>query len=338
MKWNNMNGITDIMLSIVILILAIDTIRRMVAFVLPDLFSRKCFIGKIIYGTQDEEIAKRILKGLGINIEDIKRKQSYKPHSKQKDIPPLQRLVGIISRYIYKFDHPIRYGNETPILTQYYINTMGASHSPDDLIIMCHLLNGLILQHRQKSEKCYPDYVITPKTGNPILAKKFAEIEQMKSIIRKSDDDSSRVSASDKIDIKDVISINFEGFHHLITKKSEKLIGIIIDCNVSGASTIMKTIEEFNELSDKSDFKNQIEQIEEAYILFKVDNKENIDKKFGAKNLKIFRYFDLNEKIKERIYDIRGRRKQLNPLKTKDLKKINKIIDLIKQENLLRWD
>ena len=159
-----------------------------------------------------------------------------------------------------------------------------------------------------------PDFVITPKNGNPVLGREFAATNNIISIISKHERDPAYAKTDAKLEPKATLMINFEGSDKLLELEKEnpnrELTGVIVDCNVSDGDQVFDTIDLFNKLIDNINNQNSdkllIEKISKAYILFKVDQEKSsvkVDKKFNTEGYKLYRYFDLNEDWKEELYE-----------------------------------
>ena len=87
----------------------------------------------------------------------------------------------------------------------------------------------------------------------------------------------------------------------------------------------------------------KIDSINEVYVLFRAENRScsNIDQKFEDNKCKIHRFFDLDEEIKEKIYQLRknaGEGRELDLYYDEDKSKVEEIISLMREKNLLHYN
>lgn len=322
--------------QIIIFLIGLITIREIIAafFYVP----RDKKWSWLIYNKNDENMIKFVLQQLNLNDKKLNRlsKIDYPIHEMPS---PVHRLISLLSRHIYKSNDHLSYGKDTIVNTRYYVNTMEAIHDRSDAVIMCTLIQKLIA-----SESCHasaPDFIITPKLGNPLLAYKYAEQCEIMFVISKPGDDldkSRARNAPEEFSFK----INYEGAKDVIDRArnlGRKLNGVALDCNVSNGSQLKSTVDNFNKYIEKLDL--PINKIEYGITLFKVDDKDDLDFKDmqHTQSFIIMRYFDLSEKVKEMIYSKSQEydEKYLNFNNDGSKKDINDIFTEISKENHLEW-
>lgn len=259
--------------------------------------------------------ARNVFEELGINE---KKKNSLrdnvslitKGYKRSSDNRCLKELLILLAHNSHRCP-PSTYGRDTLVKTEVIINTMEAALDNRSRDQMSDLLTNLYSKCLQDTG-C-KDFILVPKSGNPILAKKFADSWNAVCIVCKSDVDRSRVSRNiDNISGDVPIQLNLEGFTYLQERARESktpLKGIIIDCNCSGGSGLINAADEFNHVVRAYD--SGIEAIDKGMVLFRVDvalspSEFNTKFKFNQNGpLSISRYIDLNEDIKEELAELK---------------------------------
>jgi len=240
-----------------------------------------------------ESLASSILRRLGVDHRLVVRRPVH-----TVSLAGVDQLVALLTRYTRSFARDISYGKETVINSRYYVNTMEASHSENDLHLMADLIVRLILRSRND---VLPDFILTPKAGNPLLAQALHDTCSVPVVLRKAEHDKSRARGAEKAE---ALFVNFEGIHQLaeLTRHEERTLrGVAVDCNTSGGSELLDSMREFNTLIGRNGW--SVEAVSEAYVLFRPDNHTNIDERFSQHGLRIVRYFDLNEAFKKEIIE-----------------------------------
>jgi hypothetical protein len=215
---------------------------------------------------------------------------------------------------------------------------MEAVHDKDTLKILVELILNLIFfeSNNRNIKMSMPDFVIIPKGGNPILGKEVASTLGILYMLKKSDADKSKAKIDKDMYPSDYLLTNYEGSWGLDDlQKKKHLHGIIIDCNTSGGSQLINTVSEFNDLISR--MKMNIEPISKIYTLFRVDRDgTTIDNQFGRENCELKRYFDLDEKLKIKLFSMRQNsdgEKVLNYDNLEDKKKIDDFISEIRSKD-----
>jgi hypothetical protein len=246
-----------------------------------------------------------------------------------------KHLIVLIAKSIYLFDHEIGYGKDRLKKSRYYVNTMEIAHNDENLEKLTKIMYALILNDKKRNIKDI-DFIIVPKNGNPFLAKRVAEEYKAVLLVQKGGNDPSRITGKD--DPQVLFRINFEGGNELIKKaqasQDRKLNGIVIDCNASEGNIEYNAIKEFNEMVDKEVI--NANHVSVAYVLFRADDgKSKFDDTLGNdEKYRLVRYFDLNESLKQELYDLYLTNKDLDyneVLLKKERKKIKAIDSFIKE-------
>ena len=88
--------------------------------------------------------------------------------------------------------------------------------------------------------------------------------------------------------------------------------GVLIDCNAAGGGQLYHVVKEFNEFVKVRQY--NIEPIKECFVLFKLTKEDSVtgtieddDKKFTDIGCKLYRFFDLDEDDKDKIYSSKKR-------------------------------
>jgi hypothetical protein len=317
--------------KIIIIILGLSTVYSILRGFIAStgIVPKDCKFAYLVYG--DSTNLNKILSDIGFPIKQTRNKISKL--SLPNDAKISDKILCICINSIYKPKHQIDFGSETPVRTSYYINTMATVHNNEDLETMAMGILELCNKHFHR----VPDFLITPKRGNPILAYEIAKIQPtIHTILIKDTKDSSFARGHEE----DVLCINYEGLNHLLEEiensKDNKYYGIAVDCNVSDGRTLQRGIDNFNKTVGEL-YKENIEKISDAFVLFKADDAHDIDIAYGDK--KIHRYFDLTEEVKEEMYKIQNSKKTriLYNEKT-SIKEINRLKSIMQDKELIKED
>lgn len=321
----------DFAAYIVLIIVTIAHLREIIAKLFG--IRRDWKYSWLFYGQEEKMIVTETLKELGINADDIKNQIFNGKHKSSED--KKIELLEFLSYYMIQRQN--EYGYETFTKSNYYINTMEAAQNAEGLKIMTDILYTLISKSIQ--EKI--DFIITPKSGNPLLGKKLAEKLNIISILGKNTKDGAFAHLhNDDYDGK--LLINYEGSTSLINtaknSTTRKLKGILIDCNTSGGSQIMSIMDSFNDIVSNKPSLN-ISLLTDAFVLFRVDiDDNNIDSKFAGKGYHIHRWFDLSEEIKTNIWEAKKELKCqiIDSNNPKHLEVLENLIILLSKNKLLK--
>lgn len=321
--------IMEILNSVILLILALDTVRAVIA--MTGFVKTTWKYSWIIYGKYDKNIVYEVFKELGFNeaqtrgtikgIEDVAKNTGITRENAS------MRLISIISKNIVKFDSPINYGGKKMVTSSYYINTMEAVQNVETLKQMTSLMYILLEKYLDSK----PDFILAPKRGNTSLAQSLGRSIGCPVVLVKDENDKSKAQIRTEDYTRELLRVNYEGANNLLDESLKKrLKGVIIDCNVSGGSQILNIVEEFSTIIDTCDL--NIEKPKVAYVLFRADTCGiSVDDKFKDHGCSLFRYFDLNESIKEEIY---GNGKGYEHYSEDDRKIINNIINKMKTNKI----
>lgn len=297
------NWIRENIAALILTILTIVTLRDIISkfFGIP----RNKSYSWLFYNQYDKSLLIDMLNRFGLREENVTKHLRRAKNDTKNYNNPSVKLVSLLSRNIYNVK--TEFGLENPVKSEYYINTMGASHIEQELSLMCDLIAILI---DKKGGCTKPDFIITPKNGNPILGNNYAQSKNTISILSKHMKDPSFVDFDRNANPLATLMGNFEGFselYRIANKTSDnKLSGIVIDCNASGGTLILDTINSFNKLLEelkKTETNLKIESLKHSYVLFRPDNVKNIDERFSDNDCFCERYFDLTEDYKKWIYD-----------------------------------
>lgn len=296
----------ELLLSILLVVLSLVHIREIIA--ITGIVPRDRRYSRLVYNMYDLEF-------LGFLVKNRRDIPQYLLEATSVNIDksianrPSSALVDLLSDSIHGFDHLIQYGQASPSQSLYYINTMEASHRPQSLATMVELLKVLI--RTQKPHESAPDFLICPKEGNTLLVSALAQALNCACIFVKSERERSRVFSTSEQEVLTAIS-NFEGGLTLLkrsidpnadTRESRPVFGYAVDCNASGGSQLRNTIEDFNSFISR--YSARIQPIDSAFMLFRADDKDNIDRKFREIGVTLHRYIDLRENDKKKLFDLK---------------------------------
>ena len=271
-------------------------------------YSNGNWFQKIFLARKEEITAKFIAKELGFDsLSDVKKAvNKYKGDE-------LENFVKLLSNSTIKSDAKFKFGDNNE--SSYYVDTMGTSANKKDCIFMKILIQHLIDSSPKKIRNF--DYVFSRKGGNISLVSSFITSDEKQSIIAKDKEELANPTEIN-INLNDS-TIKYEGLQSLkkyATKKRGDVIGIAIDCNLSGGSTLRKAIVEFNntikELQKNTDFPKNIKPIENVFILYRAINTGDFDKAYLEDNMNCYRYFDLSENSKKILYEIKNDTAKIN--------------------------
>lgn len=317
--------------QIVLFILALDTIRAVVAFtgIIPR--STK-FWGRLIYGKYDVDIVASAFQELGYSEEQSQKEyKKLKRHiSKMRGTTSVTEenapvyLVLLLAKYCACFSENVSYGGNTISRSKYYLDTMEMVHDKKDLKIM----NDIMVMLFATVDKNKPDVIIGPKGGNPLFAAKIAEYLERPVIFAKGEKEKSKITSHSP---KEQYQINYEGSWKL-QGRDKKQKGVIVDCNISGGNQIKAIVENLNILQSEV---TNIEKVKHVFVLFRADDEhKDVETTFKNLGVSLHRYFDLDEPVKEKIYQIKldaeNEEREISFEYKDDRNKARKIIDDLK--------
>lgn len=331
----------DVFTYIIMGLLSLDTIRAIIAmtgWVKPD--SRFSWI---IYGRYERNLIQTALKEIGFTAEKSKRiskklRAVSNEVTERTGISPknaTQHLIILLAKYIVKFDNPIQYGGRHANNSQYYIDTMEISHNDKNREALSAIMMHLINQRTNQSTK--PNVIITPKGGNPLMTMQVAKGYEAHFLMAKSESDKSRITSVSN-NLKMDFLVNYEGSWETEQLSSGKCV--IVDCNISGGSQLLDIVNDIKKVTQIGDIK--FEAPNEVYVLFRADDQINIDKKFSDCGSSLYRFFDLDEELKEMLYDLkcmcRDDNIEFDIYIDKVSEEVQKIITKIKEKNKFYFD
>lgn len=329
----------DVFTYIIMGLLSLDTIRALIAmtgWVKPD-----AKFSWIIYGRYERNIIVMGLKELGFQPQKSKEisKNLRMVSNIEREIYGItdknaaEQLVILISKYIVFFDRPIQYGGSRTTTSSYYIDTMEMSHDENDKQKMTSIMAQL---YAKKGGSSKPEVIITPKGGNPLFAQAVANHYAATFVVAKSKEDKSRItSVSD--DAATYFRINYEGSWNVASSHNPPNC-ILVDCNTSGGSQLIEIVNDLRRISLKAE-NTTISTPNAAYVLFRADSGKELDinQKFQDNNCILYRFFDLDEDIKQQIYQLKqsvGSGRDPDLYYADDKKQVDDIIQNMKAKKL----
>ena len=329
----------DVFTYIIMGLLSLDTIRALIA--MTGWVKPEAKFSWIIYGRYERNLIVTGLKELGFqpqkseeisnNLRMVSKNEREIYGITEKNAA--EQLVILISKYIVYFDRPIQYGGVRTTTSSYYIDTMEMCHNEKDKQIMTSIMAHL---YAKKGDSSKPEVIVTPKGGNPLFAQAVANHYAASFIVAKSKGDKSRITSVTDDAVTD-FRINYEGSWNVIASHNTPNC-IIVDCNTSGGSQLIDIVNDLRRISLKADTA-EIPTPTAAYVLFRADSGKELDinQKFQDNSCKLFRFFDLDEDIKEQIYQLKqsvGADRDPDLYYSNDKKQVDDIIQHMKEKNL----
>ena len=276
------------------------------------------------------------MKWLLYNKKDEKPVLCRKAYERAQRINDYANEKNIIERLLIMDGNHIKYYPDgyfhrkkfsTEINSHYFINTLEASYIEQDLCLMKMAILRLIKESEFKQEI---DFILFLKNGNQTLAREVFKGDRDITYICKIDEHSSYFPANETDSI-DKYSIQYENLDSLLARannlvdSSSRLNGIVIDCSVSTGVGLKDSINHFNNLLEKNNTL-RINKIEHVFVLYCHQNFDDSEEFF-----KLHRYFDMDEEIREMIY---------NDIMTSDNKGegAKKVYNKLKEKNRIYFD
>lgn len=331
------NNLGTLIISAILLLDTIRAIIAMMGWINPD-----AKYAWIVYGRYKSSLIATGLKELGFesqrsseiakNLRSISKQERETYGINEKNAA--EQLIILLAKYIVHFDQPIQYGGKRTTTSSYYFDTMEMSHNQEDLQVMTSIMVKL---YASKGNKEKPQVIVTPKGGNPLFAQSVAKYYTAFFVVAKSKNDKSRItSVGDGTDMD--FRINYEGSWRVAdTKSKEKTV--IVDCNTSGASQLIDIISDLKKFSEGNSL--PIVPPEAAYVLFRADLGRDVDQLFSDYNCKLYRFFDLDEELKNQIYQLKvsvGDNRSPDLYYENDKKQVSSIIQNMKSKKLYYYD
>lgn len=328
----------DIFMPIIMSLLSLDTIRAIIA--MTGWVKPEAKYAWIIYGRYERNLIVTGLKELGFQpqkSEEISKNLSKVSENVQDAYGitaenAAKQLIVLIAKYIIRFDKPIQYGGTRTTTSSYYIDTMEMAHNEKDKQLMESIMVHLYLS---KGNSTKPEIIVTPKGGNPLFALAVANYYAANFVVAKSKSDKSRITSVGNDAYTD-FQINYEGSWNVLTSVNDQQC-IIVDCNTSGGSQLIDIVNDLRTIADKVQ-NAKITAPTEVYVLFRADSGQvDIDRKFEDNKCKLHRFFDLDEEVKAKIYQLKqsvGNDRSPDLYYESDKKCVEEIIELMKQRGL----
>ena len=333
----------DIFTKIIMGLLSLDTIRAIIA--MTGWVKPEARLGWVIYGRYERNLVTTALKELGFQkqkSEEILKNLSEVAENERDaygitDDNAAEQLIILIAKYIVYFDHPIQYGGRKTTKSSYYIDTMEMAHNEKDKQIMESIMAHL---YASKGNKIKPGIVVTPKGGNPLFGLSVAEYYSANFIIAKSKNDKSRITTVGSDAYMD-FQINYEGAWSVSDSLGDQKY-IIVDCNISGGSQLIDIANDLRKVTASLSRAKTISPTE-VYILFRADGsgENDIDRKFNDNQCRLYRFFDLDEKLKEEIYQLKksvGSDRSPDLYYKSDKERVEEIIRHMREKGLFYYD
>lgn len=332
----------DIFTSIILGLLSLDTIRALIA--MTGWVKPEAKYSWVIYGRYERNLIVSGLKELGFQEKESERvlNNLRLVSANERDMYGItkdnvvEQLVILISRYIVHFDQPIQYGGRRTTTSSYYIDTMEMSHNEKDKQLMVSIMAFLYAYHNNSTK---PKVVITPKGGNPLFAQAVAKYYGTTFIVAKSSNDKSRITSVTDDPYTD-FRINYEGAWNVASGTNIQEC-IIVDCNTSGGSQLIDIVHDIRRIFSQTSAV-KISPPNKVYVLFRADSGQNhdVDRKFKDNQCELYRFFDLDEDIKARIYRLKksvGDERVPDLYYSEDKRQVDEIIDQMKKKNLYHY-
>lgn len=320
-------------------LLSLDTIRAIIA--MTGWVKPEAKLSWIIYGRYERNLVTAALKELGFQkqkSEEILKNLSEVAENERDaygitNDNAAEQLIILIAKYIVHFNKPIQYGGRKTTTSSYYIDTMEMAHNEKDKQMM-----GAIMAHlySSKGNKVKPEIVVTPKGGNPLFGLSVAEYYSADFIIAKSKNDKSRVTTVGNDAYMD-FRINYEGSWSISGSLGDQKY-IIVDCNISSGSQLIDTANDLRKIM-ASLGGAKTGSPTEVYVLFRADSsaERDIDRKFDDNQCRLYRFFDLDEELKEEIYQLKksvGDERSPEMYYKNDKERVEKIIQHMREKGL----
>lgn len=292
---------------IILLVLALATLRNVIAHFLSIPADKPW--SWVFYPQYDKQLLRQLLRELGIDEEVVRTQIRRSRSTVNVAVRAETSLVELLSKYIVTTENELYYGHGGLFKSRFYVNTMDAALNSDDLRTMADLIADLVYR---REDRPIPDYVLTPKAGNPLLGRKFAEMHRLISVLGKDPAENS-YARIDPADAQLSLLVNFEGARWLLRNAaqtpSKALRGILVDCNATSGTQVLGAIRAFNDnlkaFQRETASCTNIDPIGEAYILFSPNHGDALDRAFRQHGIVCHRYFDLEEDLKRELYEYR---------------------------------
>ena len=295
--------------NIVLIMLGIITVRQLIAqnfdIPLPDRLKW------ILYNKRDLQPPVLCRRIHNIN-------QTFQDNRASSEV--IEDLLALDCRHVKYYPGGIRHGRTALVNSEYFINTLEASYFEQDLAVMVKALQALIARSGLSTEV---DFILFLKSGNQLLANNIYPEDSRVIRICRIDGGNEFYPLKTRTEPGD-FSILYENLDKLLQtaetlQPGDRLTGIVVDCSISSGNGITECIKSFNELISKH--KLAINPIKDAFVLY--SHRPYSDRA----DFTLHRYFDMNEKIREMIYEAS---------RQPDEESLNKIYKELVQKRLIR--
>lgn len=335
----SLSGTINIITAFILILLAIATLRDVI--IKFNLYPKKGFLSRWFKSNYEIQLLKDALEDMGYTKSETEEifQISKETEKKFKELKCPEYLISLIVNYIYTLSDEKEYGNNTKHKSKYYIPTMEMVHNDDYLIMMTTIMCSLIASDEKRKKNI--DFIIVPKSGNPLLANSVAKNYKANLLVLKGKKEESSIKIAIEEDPNIYFKINFEGGNELLKRAeanpNKKLNGIVVDCNASGGAQVLDAINNFNAMVDKGVI--NAEYVSAAYVLFRADDSENKfdNKMINTNRYRLVRYFDLNEELKCELSDYALKNKATDYINEENIKTIDGFIDKLKQSGKMYY-
>lgn len=240
----------------------------------------------------------------------------------------IDKLLELGGHHIKYYQDGLAHGRSsgTQVQSKYFINTLEASYNEKDLSTMTTAIRHLIANSELPSKQI--DFILCLKSGNHILARNiYKDVDNDMIYICRLDGHSSNYPMKPNAEAH-LYSVQFENLDTLLdtakNARTGKLNGIAIDCSVSTGIGLKEGIKQFNMIIDRDNL--NINKIEHAFVLYAHQPFDDD----SCHEFKLHRYYDMNEGIRELIYNVS---KGINNYQYKDVYKELKDSNLIRNKS-----
>ena len=337
---NFLLGIINSISIIVLFILAIATIRDVV--IKFGFRPKRGFLSRWFNSIYEIQLLKDALKDMGYSESETEEifRINKETENKFKGLKCPEYLVSLIVNCIYTLSSEKEYGNISKQKSKYYIPTMEMVHNDEYLVILTTIMCSLIINDKERKNDTL-DFIIVPKSGNPLLANSVAKRFKANLLVLKEKEEESSIKIEIEEDPIIYFKVNFEGGNELIkkadAKRNKKLNGIVVDCNASGGIQVLEVINKFNVMVEKGVI--NAEYVNVAYVLFRVDDSENKfdNKMINTNGYRLVRYFDLDETLKSELSNYASEKKAIDYSKKDNIEIIDGFINKLEQSEKMHY-
>jgi len=290
---------TNIILAVILLIFGLRDI--FVNNTAKDYSKNKYSFIRWFLSKQEKVTAIHLVRALGFETtKDFRNKIA------EKKLYDYTGAIRILSECIVQAenDGSFTYGSNNRHSSKYYVDSMGFAQKKENCYDLYNVMKYLI-----SNVNTDYDYVFSIKGGNiPLITAFSMDNNDVLSIVAK--DRNEMVNSGN---ISDSL-INYEGLRDLMKKaknNSKDTKGIAIACNLADGSNFLDAIKLYNnkidELKCSGILTQNIQKIKSVFILYRAIDSEELDKNYEQADLRCYRYFDLNEELKDSLFKIKNK-------------------------------